>query len=382
MKDRTINTLRKNKRQRRAISSFTSNNENNFNALEDERSKSKNSVKCYHRKTTSSYFYGSYLSSNLEDDLLNNLNIDEINNKYNIHESSYKRMVRNSCNIYDKGNNVLEQFSNSSFHSFECDNNNNVNNNNNINNNNNNESEIKQDMNAQKDNEFIIIKELVDTKNENDKNKKNKEVEKNYNNSEKGFFPLKNNLKYIKDKDERATNSYLLALGLTSKQNKKEDKEQYLPTSSIIEEEKSDLIESRSEFSNKKNVLKDKKNFEIKTSTLGRKGTRQVLKFDEKDRKKTLSNDKEKEQLNLKVSVTLNEIISKNNIKRENKRKYLKKNKAIILNSFFNTTEKNNKLENRIEITDKNNLYIKKTDNNNDKEKLNMRFTYFEKKKN
>ena len=40
------------------------------------------------------------------------------------------------------------------------------------------------------------------------------------------------------------------------------------------------------------------------------------------------------EKSSLKMSVALNEIINRNNKKEENKRKYLKKNKAILLNSF------------------------------------------------
>ncbi len=47
---------------------------------------------------------------------------------------------------------------------------------------------------------------------------------------------------------------------MTTKQNKKEEKEekeQYLPTASIIEEEKSDLIDSKSEFSNNKKNIKN-----------------------------------------------------------------------------------------------------------------------------
>ena len=62
------------------------------------------------------------------------------------------------------------------------------------------------------------------------------------------FVSFKNNLKNIKDKEERATKSYLLALGMTKNQNRNE---QYIPTVSVIEEEKSDVIDSKSEFSRK-----------------------------------------------------------------------------------------------------------------------------------
>ena len=62
------------------------------------------------------------------------------------------------------------------------------------------------------------------------------------------FVSFKNNLKNIKDKEERVTKSYLLALGMAKNQNRKE---QYIPTVSVIEEEKSDVIDSKSEFSRK-----------------------------------------------------------------------------------------------------------------------------------
>ena len=75
------------------------------------------------------------------------------------------------------------------------------------------------------------------------------------------FVSFKNNLKNIKDKEERATKSYLLALGMTKNQNRNE---QYIPTVSVIEEEKSDVIDSKSEFSNKKKNIKDKYFFKNK----------------------------------------------------------------------------------------------------------------------
>jgi len=84
--------------------------------------------------------------------------------------------------------------------------------------------------------------------------KKENEIKKNNN-----FISFKNNLKNIKDKDERQTKSYLLALGMTKYQN---TKEQYIPTVSVIEEEKSDIVESKSELSNKNSKRKDKHFFE------------------------------------------------------------------------------------------------------------------------
>ena len=252
MKEGNINIFKKSIRQRRTISSNILEN-GSYNGSEEERNKSKNSIKSFHRKTTSSYFYGSYLSSNLENDLLNNLNIDEINNWQNrdeiIDKKEKEKKPINSLNLIKRNpeNDNYDPIFNVSFHSYELDNSN---------------------------NNSVIVKteeSINDTnKNTNDNNKQKTCKKYNKNNdkllmnskenkfsTEKSFLSFKNNLKYIKDKEERATQSYLLALGMTTKQNKKEEKEQYLPTSSIIEEEKSDLIESKSEFSNKK---RNKKN--------------------------------------------------------------------------------------------------------------------------
>ena len=77
MKEENMYILKKSMRQRRAISSNLFEN-GSYNYSEEEKNKSKNSIKSFHRKTTSSYFCGSYLSSNLEDGLLNNIKKDPI----------------------------------------------------------------------------------------------------------------------------------------------------------------------------------------------------------------------------------------------------------------------------------------------------------------
>ena len=84
--------------------------------------------------------------------------------------------------------------------------------------------------------------------NEEENIKLNKEEKLKENKIKTNFVSFKNNLKNIKDKEERATKSYLLALGMTKNQNRNE---QYIPTVSVIEEEKSDVIDSKSEFSRK-----------------------------------------------------------------------------------------------------------------------------------
>ena len=414
MKEGNINIFKKSIRQRRAISSNIFENAS-YNGSEEERNKSKNSIKSFHRKTTSSYFYGSYLSSNLENDLLNNLNIDEINNLNNWQnrdeiidkkEKEKEKKPINSLNLIKRNpeNDNYDPIFNVSFHSYELDNSNNnsviVKTEESINDNNKNTNDNKQKTckKYNKNNDKLCLN-----------SKENKY------NAEKSFLSFKNNLKYIKDKEERATQSYLLALGMTTKQNKKEEKEQYLPTSSIIEEEKSDLIESKSEFSNKKrnkknnifsedslnnnnkiffvqkeNKLKIKNDIENKNDN----GTGNTHFINVNRNKKNIigkiveNNIKENDKLNIKLSIALNDIINKNNKKEENKRKYLKKNKTILLNSFFNMTYKGKKIK-FIDKEINNEKFIKskditkKTENNNNEigNRIEIKYPFLNKKK-
>ena len=411
MKGENSKIFKKIIRQRRAISSnFLENG--SFNDTEDDKNKSKISQKCFHRKTTSSYFYGSYLSSNLIE-LLSNLNVDELTNKNDntyddnsLHKKNKDKDKQfiNSVNFFDSNinqENNSDVYYNVSFHSYELDN-----------------SNIDNNNNAQKNEEKKTEKEL---------SKKNEENK--YINNEKNLLSFKNNLKYIKDKEERATKSYLLALGLANNQNKKEEKEPYLPTTSIIEEEKSDLIESKSEFSNKKRSIKNNYYFgdasksnhydcnvnkmhyikkdnktKIKENSNNNDNDIDNIKRVEKEKEKghfinvnrnynigkrnENSIKEEKSSLKMPFSSALNEIISKKNIKEQNKRKYLKENKTILLNSFFMTFKNKNNIKNDIidnkNITDKRN-YFKKTENSNIQEKNNSRiegiFPYFQKRK-
>ena len=407
MKGENSKIFKKLIRQRRAISSNILEN-GSFNDTEDDKNKSKNSLKCFHRKTSSSYFYGSYLSSNINE-LLNNLNVDELTNKNdntyadNSLHKKYKDKDKQfiiSVNYFDSNinhENNSEVIYNVSFHSYELDNSN-------INNNN----------CAQKNEEKKTENELLK------KNKENK-----YINNENSLLSFKNNLKYIKDQEERATKSYLLALGSTNNQTKKEEKEPYLPTTSIIEEEKSDLVESKSEFSNKKrNIINSyffgeaskfnhydcnankmhciKKDNKTKIKENSNKNGNDIdnIKRDEKEKLlfinvnrnynigKRNENSIKDEKSSLKMSFALKDIISKKNKKEENKRKYLKENKTILLNSFFMTFKSKNIIKNDIinnmNITKKKN-YNKKKENINIKKKKNSRmegiFPYFQKRK-
>lgn len=404
--------FKKSIRQRRAVSSNIDNG--SHICSEVERNKSKNSIKSYHRKKSSSYFHGHYLSSNLENALLNNINLDEINYEENSKESVLTKEKGekniNSINLNNTNQENYIDIINLSFHSYEFDNSNNnsvdvVTEENLKGSNNINTSGAKKKDN---DNKYIF-------------NIKENNINNNYN-KEKGFLSFKNNLKYMKDKEERATKSYLLALGMTNKENKIEEKEQYLPTTSVIEEEKSDLIESKSEFSTKKKnrnsnyCLKDflrtsnnhnkiffvKKDNKLKIKNIS-KDENMDLKSDSRinsininknnrdeiEKRKDIS-FKENEELSFKMSAALNEIISKNNKKKENKRQFLKKNKTILLNSFFNMTYKGkknilNENFNNVKKT-KNKDIIKQTENYNNiskklRSKMEMNIPVFPKRK-
>jgi len=105
--------------------------------------------------------------------------------------------------------------------------------------------------------------------------------------------------------------------------------------------------------------------------------------------KRNENNLKEKEKLSLRMSVVLKEIINKNNKKEENKRKYLKKNKTILLNSFFNMTYKGKKSKindnNNNQKVENNKDIFKQTENNIIQEKIinkmEMKLPFFQKKK-
>ena len=345
MEGENINILKKSIRQRRAISSGLYENVS-YNYSEEEKNKSKNSIKGFHRKTTSSYFCGSYLSSNLEDELLNNINIDQLYFEKNKNE---EKDNTNDSNI-NKENNI-DMILNKSFHSFDSDN---------------------------------KVDEENSIKNKNKIENKIKEEEKE-NKINHNFVSFKNNLKNIKDKDDRVTNSYLLALGMTKFQNRKE---QYIPTVSIIEEEKSDVIDSKSEFSNKKTKIKDKyyfgnhslikdnlfflrKDNKLKIKNIFGKMNNSSKKNYEKEENKNNNveqNEKNKnEKLGIELSNTLNEIITKNNKKEENKRKNLKKNKVLLLNSFFSNASKNKEEKYKSKIKNNKDINLKgfkNTENN------------------
>ena len=349
MKEEKMFILKKSMRQRRAISSNLFEN-GSYNYSEEEKNKSKNSIKSFHRKTTSSYFCGSYLSSNLEDGLLNNIKKDPI-----YLDKSKKEEKDNLNNSNNNNDDNLDMLLSISLHSYDSDN----------------------KKNEDNENLSLNIKKRKIFKEE---EKNDYKIKKNNN-----FISFKNNLKNIKDKDERQTKSYLLALGMTKYQN---TKEQYIPTVSVIEEEKSDIVESKSELSNKNSKRKDKHFFENNLNLFFLKKSEKLkirnifakkrnisdlknsLKSDKKNNKEVEQNEKNKnEKMGIKLSFAFDEIILKNNKKEENKRKYLKNNKTLILNSFFNF-KKNNEgetIKEKIKIDNENNKNAFKNTENNEK---------------
>jgi hypothetical protein len=183
------------------------------------------------------------------------------------------------------------------------------------------------------------------------------ELEKNKEkyNKDKSFIPIKNGLKYIKDKDERVTDSYLLALK-GGESNIKNGKNPYLSTASIIEEEKSEFIESTSKkqsiitgnrflkdinFKKKKienefNLVKDEKDDIIEKSE--DEENKENIDINSNKDLKSVKNKNEIDKKNSKKEFDLKwkKIKIQKNKKLELQKKCLRKNKENLLNSFFN----------------------------------------------
>ena len=175
----------------------------------------------------------------------------------------------------------------------------------------------------------------------------------------KSFIPLVNTLKYVREKEENATESYLLALGL-----EKEEKNKDYNVGSIIEEEKSDLLISESDFSSKKKILAkygtspmnnntnniQQKHFDGVNINLNRSKFEQMFKSN--SNKNTITSNKVifsghvsiKEQYNTnnnKINLTLNEMIKRKEEKDKNYRNQLTNNKMCLLNTFYTLTNAN-----------------------------------------
>ena len=341
---------RQNRNQKRSISS----NEKNIKKMEikeKEKDDNINSKKeFHHRKRTSSYFIGSYLP---DLNFIEN-NFQMTNEKENINDKEEENNIINNGLIYNLANiDNLNELS-LSFPSYEE--------------NNNNSGAIKNENNEK-------------TKNLNVNNNNILDIAKKSENSSKSFITFKNSLKYLKDIDERATPSYQLAL----QADKKGGKNNYLASSNIIEEEKSSMIESKSEFSNKKDLFKLEKEKTEKEKIQNEHAdyfTDLNINNNWKFHNGKLENKNE-------MALALNEIIIKNNKKEEERKNYLSKNKKVLLNTFFTMS---NILKTK-EIKCNKEKYINSENNKNDmnknniesfsilKNKINSNGEYFIKKK-
>ena len=218
--------------------------DNKSNKMKNQNIKEKENITndkkgFHHRKRTSSYFLGSYIpdtnliENNYEEE--HNINIDNIEkvNNENEKEETRKNEIQNKV-IYNLINNEDSNNLSLSFPSYDEGNNNSV----------------------------IIKKgDSTEVKQKDINNNIILELNEHSENSRKSFITFKNSLKYIKDKDERTTPSYQLALLA----DKKGGNNCYVTTSNIIEEEKSSMLESKTELSNKKeNILPDQEKKENK----------------------------------------------------------------------------------------------------------------------
>ena len=341
---------RQNRNQKRSISS----NEKNIKKMEikeKEKDDNINSKKGFHhRKRTSSYFLGSYLP---DLNFIEN-NFQMTNENENINDKEEENNIINNGLIYNLANiDNLNELS-LSFPSYEE--------------NNNNSGAIKNENNEKSKNINVNNNNILD-------------IAKKSENSSKSFITFKNSLKYLKDIDERATPSYQLAL----QADKKGGKNNYLASSNIIEEEKSSMIESKSEFSNKKDLFKLEKEKTEKEKIQNEHAdyfTDLNINNNWKFHNGKLENKNE-------MALALNEIIIKNNKKEEERKNYLSKNKKVLLNTFFTMS---NILKTK-EIKCNKEKYLNSENNKNDmnknniesfsilKNKINSNGEYFIKKK-
>jgi len=307
--------------------------DNKSNKMKNQNIKEKENITndkkgFHHRKRSSSYFLGSYIpdinliENNYEEE--HNINIDNVEkeNNGNEKEETRKNEIQNKL-IYNLINNEDSNNLSLSFPSYDEGNNNSV----------------------------IIKKgDSTEVKQKDINNNIILELNEHSENSRKSFITFKNSLKYIKDKDERTTPSYQLALLA----DKKGGNNCYVTTSNIIEEEKSSMLESKTEFSNKKeNILPDQEKKEnklleyIKDININNNWNIYTGKNDDK----------------IRMSLALNEIIIKNNKKEEYRRKILTQNKMNLLNTFFTISKPsvlNQKKDDKIE-----NIYKKEKNLNN-----------------
>ena len=317
-----------------------------YSTEEDNNAKT---IITHHRKKISSFFIGSYIAENELNKLLKENNdktsyenkkisdffYDETNSlskntNINIHElknSLLKEKENNlnssNTNLNTNDNDKCIPFSNSSFYSF-------------TNENEENKDELNQNNTIRTS--LTLNTDIIINANEfNNANTPNTNfIINDAYNRDKSFLPLKNTLKYLKDKEERVTESYLMALNGGPVLDK-DEKNQYLPTVSIIEEEKSEFFETtnkKASIINNSLLLLDK----------GLKKRKIENEFQEN--KENINNNANNNMINdekyKKLNVELNKIIIKNSYEEENNDNYIKKNKTNI--NYFNKKNSNIKL--------------------------------------
>ena len=200
----------------------------------------------------------------------------------------------------------------------------------------------------------IIIK-TYENDNENNMNENNiyKQLENNNikNPPLKSFIPIVNTLKFVKEKEENATPSYLLALGIENNNNQI-FKNDYIQKAQIIEEEKSEILITESEFSNKKNLNKNNIDFLNIKKQLNLNFEKNIIKNNNNVIRNNKNKNFSKEEKivneeNKEMIITLNRIMKKNNEKELKRRQVMSKNKKDLLSIFFTLTK--NKKENNKE---------------------------------
>ena len=288
----------------------------------------------HHRKNNLSFFYGSYILDNGLNKLLKeykeNRGIDNTSYENENENNSNKTKSKKNSALNDKEKNINSSntnlntndnekyipFSNSSFYSYSIENEGNQ------------EENITKDDKSSFDNNQEKPNTILYSNNPYYELEKNKEKY----NKEKSFIPITNTLRYMKDKDERMTDSYLMALGGCINYDEKKN---YLPTSSIIEEEKSELIESTNKkqtLINIKKIIKDKN---IKKNKLFEiiKNKENAIKISDDDNKENINNNYMTNK-NPNINFDLNKITIKNSYKEEIKKNYYMKNKNNV-NSIY-----------------------------------------------
>ena len=333
-------TSARSKEQKNIPNNFNQSEKENTNIESNNNTISNSKKGLHHRKRTSSYFLGSYIPSSNILESNQEKDDDDININLNINNNLYNNLNENSK---DKDEDISNEIKNKFIYNL-------------INNDSNNNISFSfPSYDENNTNNSLIIKQQNSSnkKSNNKSNKKNDnynrnniyyEMAKDAENSSncKSFISFKNTLKYIKDKDERTTPSYLLAL----QTDKKNGNNNYVTSSNIIEEEKSSMMESKSEYSNKKEMFhfekkrlqdntNEKNNYILEDIGGDNKDNKDNDYKDKNRMKKQISDNNSIQDESNKISSALNEIIIKNNKKEENRRKYLTKNKMTLLNTFF-----------------------------------------------